>query len=104
MPRLSLSFQMRRDDHGVLRLFSIDHSDLFVSNMRTADLERLIQGIPHSLLLANTNDQVQVLIPAWKPVRSPEPLTHQPPRSPGDLRCACAGAGRGSAHHRSRLS
>lgn len=37
--------------------------------MRSEQLSHLIEGIPHCLLLANANDQVQVLIPAWKPVR-----------------------------------
>jgi hypothetical protein len=37
--------------------------------MRSDQIVSLIKGIPHCLLLANANDQVQVLIPAWKPVR-----------------------------------
>jgi len=69
MPRIAMSFKEKIDEHGITRLYSEDHADLYLSNMRSKSLEKLIQGIPHCLLFANSNDQVQVLIPAWKPVR-----------------------------------
>lgn len=64
LPRLKLSFIVRGD-----RLHSVDHVDLFVCNARSDLTNRLISGIPHSLLLANTNDEIHVLVPAVAPIR-----------------------------------
>ena len=51
------------------RLYSLDHSDLFVSNERQPLVNKMIQGIPHSLLLSNLEGELQVLVPIIRPVR-----------------------------------
>jgi hypothetical protein len=53
----------------VTRLYSIDHVSLFVTNARSELTTRLICGIPHSLLLSNDNNEVQILVPSVHPVR-----------------------------------
>ena len=69
LPRLKLTFQARRDQvSGAVRLFSIDHADLFITNERN-NASALLEGIPHSLLLSNSNGEVSVLVPAWPPCR-----------------------------------
>ena len=69
MPRLKLSFSVRKDYTGVQRLYSLDHSDLYVSNDRKPLVNSMIQGIPHSLLLSNLEGELQVLVPIIRPVR-----------------------------------
>ena len=69
LPRLKLNFACRADDGGVLRLYSLDHTALFVSNERSALTSRLISGLPHSLLLSNANGEVVILVPSLHPVR-----------------------------------
>lgn len=69
LPRLKLSFTARKDYTGVERLYSLDHSDLFVSNERQPLVNKMIQGIPHSLLLSNLEGELQVLVPIIRPVR-----------------------------------
>ena len=69
LPRLKLNFQSRKDEKGVTRLYSLDHVTLFVSNERSALTSKLISGLPHSLLLANANGEVMVLVPSIHPVR-----------------------------------
>jgi hypothetical protein len=67
LPRLKLTFQARQVGDSV-RLFSVDHADLFISNARD-ETTKLLAGIPHSLLLSNSNGEMSVLVPAWEPVR-----------------------------------
>ena len=50
-------------------MYSVDHADLFVSNSRTELTSELIAGMPHSLLLSNSNDEVLVLVPSVAPIR-----------------------------------
>eukprot|EP00755_Sulcionema_specki_P014189 Sspe_Gene.56011::Locus_30819_Transcript_1_1_Confidence_1.000_Length_7199::g.56011::m.56011 len=69
LPRLKLTFTARVED-GVTRLYSLDHSNLFVSNRLPKSLQQLIDGLPHSLLLQDTEDQMSILIPAF-PVSRP---------------------------------
>lgn len=69
IPRLKLSFHEQKDENGVWRLYSLDHANLFVSNYRSALTARLLAGMPHSLLLSTTNEELQVLVPAIDPVR-----------------------------------
>ena len=68
LPRLKLTFQARRVGDRV-RLFSVDHADLFVTNERSAETTELLVGIPHSLLLSNSNGELSVLVPSVMPVR-----------------------------------
>ena len=69
MPRLKMSFCEKRDENGVRRLYSMDHSHLFVSNSRSALTARLMTGLPHSLLMSSSNNELQILVPAVDPVR-----------------------------------
>ena len=70
LPRLKLSFAMRAVD-GVPRLFSLDHSDFYITNARSDTAVALLNGIPHSLLLSNANGELQVLVPSF-PAARPE--------------------------------
>ena len=75
LPRLKLSFAMRKDFEGKMRLFSLDHADLFVSNDFEAVTACLVAGIPHSVLLRNAaQGDSQLLVPVLPPVR-PKILT-----------------------------
>ena len=67
LPRLKLTFQALHADNTV-RLFSVDHADLFITNVRN-ETSAMLAGMPHSLLLSNSNDEMSVLVPAWPPVR-----------------------------------
>ena len=69
LPRLNMSFHERKDGAGKTQLYSIDHADLFVSNIRTSLVEKLLRGIPHSLVLQNSNSELQILVPSLRPVR-----------------------------------
>jgi len=72
LPRLKMTFQARTDVRtGELRLYSVDHADLFVSNARDDLTLTLIKGIPHSLLLSNAMGEIQILVPSIRPVRPP---------------------------------
>merc|ERR1712159_368340 len=68
LPRLKLTFQARNVD-GAVRLYSIDHSDFFITNARDAATTELLAGIPQSLLLSNANGELSVLVPSVRPVR-----------------------------------
>jgi hypothetical protein len=71
LPRLKLAFQGRLDADGATRLYSLDHSDLFVTNDRHPLVNKMLQGIPHSLLLSNLRGELQVLVPVLAPARPP---------------------------------
>ena len=69
LPRLKLSFAMRRDFEGKFRLFSLDHADLFLSN-DFGTVSDLVRGIPHSVLLKNAaRGEDQLLVPVLPPIR-----------------------------------
>ena len=68
LPRLKLTFQARRVG-GNVRLYSIDHADLFITNERDELTDELLAGIPHSLLLSNSNGERSVLVAADMPIR-----------------------------------
>ena len=51
-----------------MRLYSVDHADLFISNERN-ETSRMLEGIPHSLLLSNSNGEMSVLVAGWPPCR-----------------------------------
>lgn len=69
LPRLKLSFNARKDHEGILRLYSVDHVDLFISNESSAMTAKMLAGIPHSLILSNVRGETQVLVPVIPPVR-----------------------------------
>ena len=62
LPNLKMSFHTRVVD-GECRLYSLDHSDLYVSNARSEDLARISAGIPHSLIMSNDNGELSMLVP-----------------------------------------
>ena len=67
LPRLKLTFESRNVE-GSVRLYSVDHADLFITNERN-ETTHLLTGIPHSLLLSDSNGKIDVLVPVWKPFR-----------------------------------
>ena len=69
IPRLKLTFTTRRDHAGQLRMYSIDHSDLFISNERNPLTTKMLSGLPHSLLLSTLQGEMQVLMPVVRTVR-----------------------------------
>lgn len=78
LPRLKLSFTCRKDHEGIPRLYSLDHADLFVTNERNDLTSQMLQGIPHSLLLCNTQGETSVLVPVAclrRPVVSNQPFS-----------------------------
>jgi len=78
LPRLKLSFSARPDHEGVVRLYSSDHADLFVTNERSPMTSKMLDGIPHSLLLCNTQGETHVLVPV---VCLRRPVVHSAPFS-----------------------
>jgi len=69
LPRLKLSFHTRYDETGTMRLYSMDHTNLYVSNERSPLIMELVKGIPHALLLENSNKELHILVPGVLPVR-----------------------------------
>ena len=63
LPRLKIAFQARTDGDGVTRLYSLDHTSLFVPVQAREDVGKLLRGIPHSILLSNHNGELHVLVP-----------------------------------------
>jgi hypothetical protein len=64
LPRLNLTF-IERDG----KLYSLDHSSLFVSNIRNARTSDLIAGLPHGLILQDGNNEIHILVPSLRPMR-----------------------------------
>jgi hypothetical protein len=69
LPRLKLTFTPKVDSQGNLRLFSVDHADLFISNEHNPFTAKLMVGIPHALLVANLRGEQQLLVPLLPPYR-----------------------------------
>eukprot|EP01033_Poteriospumella_lacustris_P010457 gene10460-7435_t len=69
LPSLKLAFTGRVDHTGEYRLFSVDHVDLFISNERNPTYEKLLAGIPHSIILSNVRGETQILVPVIPAVR-----------------------------------
>jgi hypothetical protein len=69
LPRLKLSFHEKMDENGVKRLYSVDHSNLFVSNYRSDLISTLMRGVPQSLLLSTVDGELHILVPIVNPVR-----------------------------------
>ena len=69
LPRLKLAFTARVDHDNILRLYSVDHVDLFISNEHKTFSNQLLNGIPHSIILSNVREEVHVLVPVIPPIR-----------------------------------
>jgi hypothetical protein len=77
LPRLKLSFTARLDHSGALRLYSVDHVDLFVTDEKNSMTAKMIAGIPHSLILSNVRGETQVLVPVITSIHRP-PIMSEP--------------------------
>ena len=67
LPRLRLSFNSKSvtvDGKQVNRLYSNDHVGLFISQHRSVQLDRLMKGINHAMLLENDGGEMFILVPA----------------------------------------
>ena len=68
LPRLGVNFGFRPttsiNGQVEMRLASLSHSGLFVSNQRGRQFWHLVSGMPHSLLLENDAASLSVLIPS----------------------------------------
>lgn len=72
LPRLKLSFMTRPDHDNHLRLFSVDHVDLYVVEDQAGDAAApLVKDIEHSLLLKNARGDCYALVPVIIPKRPP---------------------------------
>jgi len=70
LPRLKLSFQARLGPDGATYLlYSMDHAHLHVSNERQSLVLNLMEGVPHSLLLADASNSYSVLVPSLNVIR-----------------------------------
>ena len=80
-PRLRLNFRAVKNSTGGIVLMSEEHSGLFISNERCEMSSRLLQGLPHSLLLKNANGELFIMLPACaKPTRPTNSNAHFQPR------------------------
>jgi hypothetical protein len=68
LPRLKLNFHARADPSGQLRLYSLDHAHLFVSNLQPAEIG-VMRGVPHSLIMQDAHGELAILVPCFKVVR-----------------------------------
>ena len=72
-PRLKVSFEEKLDNHGVPRLYSMDHVNLFIANNNRDSSElisnKLLVGMPHGLLMSTNNNENQILVPVIDVVR-----------------------------------
>ena len=67
LPRLQLSFVARREPGtSHTRLYSQDHNGMFVSNMRDKAVLKLLDGLPHSILLENNDGDLAILLPTCR--------------------------------------
>lgn len=69
LPRLKLVFTARMDHEGVLRLYSVDHVDLYITTDKSDMTKKMLSGISHSLLMTNVRGEMQVLVPVVPPYR-----------------------------------
>ncbi len=73
LPRLRLSFFAKKTLIGheeTTLLYSRDHDGLFISNYRDPMIQKLLDGIPHSLVLENVDHDLFMLVPgAALPIR-----------------------------------
>ena len=67
LPRLRLSFAARtvmQDGRAVNRLYSNDHVGLYISQHQSVQIDRLMKGITHALLLENDGGEMFIMVPA----------------------------------------
>ena len=69
LPRLQMSFYSKRDLDGKVRMYSKDHFGYFISANKDAMILKILEGLPHSLVLENLDGDVAVLVPATLPRR-----------------------------------
>ena len=50
-------------------MYSIDHADLYISNERPHMIGAILEGIPHSLVMSNSQRELSVLVAVVSPVR-----------------------------------
>ena len=70
LPRLKLAFTSREDHAGNINLYSIDHADLYITNKRPHMIGKILEGIPHSLVMSNSQHELSVLAAVLSPVDS----------------------------------
>ena len=70
LPRLHMSFYSKRDLDGKVRIYSKDHFGYFISSsLRDNMIAKILEGLPHALVLENLDGDVAVLVPATLPRR-----------------------------------
>ena len=70
LPRLQMSFYSKRDLDGKVRIYSKDHFGYFISSsLRDNMIMKILEGLPHGLVLENLDGDVAVLVPATLPRR-----------------------------------
>lgn len=75
LPRLHLSFDVKRAADGVMRLCSREHPGLYAATLDgSARATALLRGLPHALVLLNDEGDAFVLLSALnKPIRLADP-------------------------------
>jgi hypothetical protein len=69
LPRLKLKFQPRvepsvkKDSPMRIRLYSVDHAGLYLSDFRDDQLNKLMTAIPHSIVMENASRELFLLVP-----------------------------------------
>ena len=70
LPRLHMSFYSKRDLDGKVRIYSKDHFGYFISSsLKDSMIMKILDGLPHALVLENLDGDVAVLVPATLPRR-----------------------------------
>lgn len=74
LPRLQLSFYSKVSEDSVMstnsapQLYCTEYVGMFISNIRTDRINKLINGINHAIILQNVSGEVAMVIPALSPV------------------------------------
>ena len=69
LPRLKIAFEFRTDEDNITRMYSLDHTNMFVPLSVSTQTCSLLTGIPHSLFLSNHTGELKVLVPNVMVVR-----------------------------------
>ena len=65
LPRLKLTFTAKWDPvASEMRLYSLDHANMYISNTRNDLVTALCRGIPHSVFMCDPNQELRMLVPA----------------------------------------
>ncbi|CAM9946555.1 unnamed protein product, partial [Ectocarpus sp. 8 AP-2014] len=65
LPRLRLRFEAKADGPGgKVRLHSLEHAGMFISGADGAEMTKLVEGLPSSLLLENSEKDRFLLLPS----------------------------------------